>query len=979
MKNCFIPIFFISTVYNLIISSTTGAIIDLGGSDWIVTNGTSKTKATVPGQIHTDLLAAEIIDEPYNGFNVDTTRWIPLSQWMYSKTFEVSKDIMSNNVIQLYSLGLDTIGTLAINGENVLSFNNMFRHHRLNIKQYLKVGTNTIDVHFASKPLVANETFHQCKIETSEICPSHILGPAFDGFNQVSFIRTEPCSFAWDWGPAFSPVGIWRELYIDAYNYAVVRDVTVVTTPVETVREENSTSIDDDSHFISPLSFHPKATKQERKMIEKAFQPSVSAKNKTPWKATFTVFIDAGISSSISTIHNGPSSTKNTVIGMVKVTMHNGLIGTSSEITLMEGEEKKVIVEIVCNTCDLWYPNGYGKQSLYTATAEFINKGEKGIPNLEKRIYEKTTTGNRKLSNDGTFTMRFGFRTVQLMQPQLPGGRAFFFSVNDVPIVIKGSNWIPADSFESRLDTSRLKPLFIALKESHQNMIRNWGGGIYQRDAYYDLADEYGILIWHDAMFACAKYAVPPEFLDSTAKEIIDQIRRIQHHPSIAIWAGNNENEEDLNAGTEAYAKPYSDLYFRTVLQNISTIDTTRPMTGSSPSNGNETADAPFCVDHQSQFYGDTHCYLYTTDNWDVTLYWKPRFMSEFGLQSWPSARTMKKYVPKDQQFWQAEIMSNRNHHGDGQSQIEEQVERNYRAPRMKKNDYIGWKHWLYMSQVNQAYGYKKEVEHFRRLRTQCTEAIPGCTMGMMYWQTNDIWPGASWSAIDYNLNYKMVQYFTKKFYAPMLISPLYMDKSTFETWMVNDDLALQINDGKVIFKMYSFNQHGSHALGSWQTAFSSKKQSATKVFSSTYDEMLKNGNCKSETENNCFLVVEAYDNNDKLLSDNYLYLSKFQNLSTIPCVKGASTCTNIQTKNVRGIVDESNNVYAYAIDIEVDLPSPFTWLEMDVDGHFDDNGMLVVESKTIIFYPNNPSDVNVEIIKNGIDAWSLFDTSDGY
>ena len=135
----------------------------------------------------------------------------------------------------------------------------------------------------------------------------------------------------------------------------MVRDVTVVTTPVETVREENSTSIDDDSHFISPLSFHPKATKQERKMIEKAFQPSVSAKNKTPWKATFSVFIDAGISSSISTIHNGPSSTKNTVIGMVKVTMHNGLIGTSSEITLMEGEEKKVIVEIVCNTCDFKY------------------------------------------------------------------------------------------------------------------------------------------------------------------------------------------------------------------------------------------------------------------------------------------------------------------------------------------------------------------------------------------------------------------------------------------------------------------------------------------------------------------------------------------------------------------------------------------------------------------------------------------------
>lgn len=480
-------------------------------------------------------------------------------------------------------------------------------------------------------------------------------------------------------------------------------------------------------------------------------------------------------------------------------------------------------------------------------------------------------------------------------------------------------------------------------------------------------------------MFACADYAVPPEFLDSTASEIIDQVRRIQHHPSIAIWAGNNENEKDLNSKSAAYVKPYSDLYFRTVLQNISAIDKTRPMTGSSPSNGNETADAPFCVDHQSQFFGDTHCYLYTTDNWDVTLYWKPRFMSEFGLQSWPAAKTMKKYVPENQQYWQSDIMLNRNHHNNGQVEIEAQVSRNYRAPRKEKNDHVGWKFWLYMSQVNQAYGYKKEVEHFRRLRTQCTATVPGCTMGMMYWQTNDIWPGASWSAIDYDLNYKLVQYFTKKFYSPLLISPLYRKKDMFETWMINDDLVVNVDNGLVVFKMYSFNQHGSNVLGSWKTGLSIKKQSATKIFSSTYDEMLKNGNCESETEDNCFLVVEAFDNNNALISENYLYLSKFQNLSTIPCVQGAKTCTNIQVKNIRSIYNINKDVYAYAMDIEVDLPSPFTWLEMDVDGHFDDNGMLIVERKTVTFYPNNPTATTLKNIQDSVDAWCLFDTSDGY
>ena len=229
-----------------------------------------------------------------------------------------------------------------------------------------------------------------------------------------------------------------------------------------------------------------------------------------------------------------------------------------------------------------------------------------------------------------------------------------------VQIPVKGSNWIPADAFESRVSrdapgTTRLAPLFAALKSSHQNMIRNWGGGIYQRDSFYDLADEHGILIWEDLMWACAQYAAPPDFLLSSAKEVRDNVRRLQSHPSIAIWAGNNEDERDMKAYpsgwgvNDSYIAAYSALTFATALDNVSSLDTSRPLSGSSPSCGNETAEHPFSWDHQSQFYGDVHCYLYDSDSWDVTSYKRPRFMSEFGLQSWPSAITMASVFPKAQ------------------------------------------------------------------------------------------------------------------------------------------------------------------------------------------------------------------------------------------------------------------------------------------------------------------------------------------
>ena len=211
-----------------------------------------------------------------------------------------------------------------------------------------------------------------------------------------------------------------------------------------------------------------------------------------------------------------------------------------------------------------WWPNGFGEQNLQHITA----------------IFAPDDTGG-DADATSTLTVRTGFRKVELVQDPLPGGRSFYFRINGVPVPVKGSNWIPADAFESRVNRSTLEPLFFGLRDSYQNMIRNWGGGIYQSEAFYDLADENGIMIWEDMMFACADYAVPAPFLRSVAKEVVDQTRRLQRRPSIVLWAGNNENE-NKKPNDLVNVKAYSDLYFRTVLANVSALDSTRPMTGSS-------------------------------------------------------------------------------------------------------------------------------------------------------------------------------------------------------------------------------------------------------------------------------------------------------------------------------------------------------------------------------------------------------------
>lgn len=448
-----------------------------------------------------------------------------------------------------------------------------------------------------------------------------------------------------------------------------------------------------------------------------------------------------------------------------------------------------------------------------------------------------------------------------------------------------------------------------------------------------------------------------------------------------------------------ANIEAYSLLTFRTALANISAIDKTRPLSGSSPSDGNETAEHPYSWDHQSEFYGDVHCYLYDSDNWDFTSYKRPRFMSEFGLQSWPSAMTMSSVFPTPQWDYDSDLSTDRNHHADGQDQMLQQISMHFHLPKpCKASDnctvngiYTAWSQMLWMTQINQALGYKNEIEHFRRIRTECTEDIPGCNMGQMFWQTNDIWQGASWAAIDFTGRYKMVQYYANKFYSPFHAAAFGTAvHGKFSAYIINDwTRAGKHVDGVLKFTMHSW---ATGPVGSWNTPFNSLPATALEVYNSSWSDMLSAGNCSDATE--CFLILEAFNGTvetGEILSSNYLFLAPFTDVTTM-------VDPNIQVMDVEKMSapppDATSIEVPFKVTISSDGPAAFVWLETPLHGRWSDNGFLIpsAQQQDLIFYSDLTMNGNISAsnlhstLKNGRwlkpgegGVWSLTDTSQEY
>lgn len=429
----------------------------------------------------------------------------------------------------------------------------------------------------------------------------------------------------------------------------------------------------------------------------------------------------------------------------------------------------------------LWQPNGRGEANLY----DFEVKLSKDQKNIDVK------------------NIRIGLRTVELVQEKDEKGKSFYFKVNGQPLYIKGTNWIPGDSFSPRMTREKYQKLIKDTKDANMNMIRIWGGGIYEDDEFYKACDENGILVWQDFMFAGSFYPADEAFLSNVKEEVKDQVTRLQNHPSIALWCGNNEIDEAIvNWGYQKqfkyskndslqvwkdYKKLFHDIIPRALAENLKSDKNI--YWPSSPSIG--------WGHKESLTEGDSHYWGVWWGEQPFEIYNEKvgRFMSEYGFQGTPTLETTKSMFSGTPDLnLQNPTIKAHEKHARGWDIINEYMKRDYKVP----TDFVQYN---YVSQLLQARGMQIAIEAHRRAKPY--------NMGTLYWQLNDCWPVVSWSSIDYLGNWKAFHYQAKRSFEPVLVSVAETEKN-YDVYLISDllkelkaDIKLELIDfkGKTLWK----------------------------------------------------------------------------------------------------------------------------------------------------------------------------------
>jgi beta-mannosidase len=416
----------------------------------------------------------------------------------------------------------------------------------------------------------------------------------------------------------------------------------------------------------------------------------------------------------------------------------------------------------------LWWPHTHGEPALHTATLE-LRRGE--------AILDQAS-------------VRTGLRLIEVVQaPDAEGpGKGFAVHVNGVPVFCKGADWIPVDSFIGAAPPERYRRLVEMARDAHMNMLRVWGGGVYEHDAFYDACDEMGVMVWQDFMFSCAAYPDDdPDFRHAVEVEADAVLRRLRNRPSIALWCGNNENDwiDDMQHPADPGAPFYGRRIYHEILPAAcARLDPTRLYWPSSPYGGN---------DHNSELEGDRH-------NWQV---WagmslprrfgqqlpggttpesvsfrhyardRCRFCSEFGIHGSPILSTLSRHIPEGDLQYNSEQFLYRIKDFDTERK-DRMMAAHSGLPR-DLDDYV------IRSMLTQAEGLRFGIEHYRRNMPHC--------MGALFWQLHDCWPGISWSVIDYYLNPKAAYHYVRRAMAPVILSPE-VAEGDLRVWGVNDTAA---------------------------------------------------------------------------------------------------------------------------------------------------------------------------------------------
>jgi beta-mannosidase len=380
----------------------------------------------------------------------------------------------------------------------------------------------------------------------------------------------------------------------------------------------------------------------------------------------------------------------------------------------------------------LWWPAGQGPQNLY----ELRVSGSIDARPADGRLA-------------GSAPLKLGLRRVELRREKDEEGESFVICVNGRPLFCKGADWIPADTFLPRVTAERYEDLVRKAAGANMNMLRVWGGGIYEAEEFYDACDRLGVMVWQDFMFACAGYPDNlPWFMDSVRREAEQNVRRLRNHPSLVLWCGNNENHSGMHDWNVEPGEPWGERIYDALLPEVCKgLDPDRPYWPGSPYGGAE----PNAVGS-----GDQHCWAVWHGGRPASFYrtYNGRFVSEFGMQAPPALETIRRYIPSTGRQMQSRVMAHHNKCHEGAERLYRYLASYFRVP-------SDFEDCVYLMQLVQGEVIKTGVEYWR--------SRAGRTAGALFWQLNDCWPGTSWSCIDGDHRPKALHYYARRFFAPVL------------------------------------------------------------------------------------------------------------------------------------------------------------------------------------------------------------------
>ncbi|MEJ2634015.1 MAG: glycoside hydrolase family 2 protein [Calditrichia bacterium] len=609
--------------------------------------------AEVPGTVHTDLLRAKLIPDPFYGANETALQWIHELDWIYETVFDFPDEFSYDSPVELVFEGLDTIAEIFLNGKLIGRCDNMFRTWHFAVQEVLKKSGNQLRIKFISPT-----AFGRQQEEKYGRLPVALQSGRV-------YLRKAQYSFGWDWGPSFPTMGIWRPVYLRQPERLRIENVRFHTA-----------SLSEDSAAV---------------MVQVECAGSVAEKDR--------LFIK----------------------------LHDGKHEIHRESDLQVSTSIEQIFDIP--DPELWWPNGEGEPHLYRLRVELRDENHNLLDEWEKQVGIRT----------------IALQTVEREKP------VFRFIINGKPIFMKGANWIPADSFLPRITPEKYNSLLKAAKVANMNMIRLWGGGIYENDLFYETCDELGLLVWQDFMFACAAYPEHEEFLENVREEIRQNTQRLQYHPCIALWCGNNENEwiwyqEQKRPVDEM---PGFAIYHQHIPEILKRLDPLRPYWPSSPFGKDDDPGSPDSGNrHQWNLWSKWVDYAEVKED-------RSLFVTEFGFQGPANRQTLEKAVPENACSPQSALFEFHNKQAEGNERLFR-----YLAGHLPVS--AAWEDFIYLTQLNQAMALKTCLEHWRGF---CPN-----TWGALVWQLNDCWPVTSWSLIDSELSPKISYFFVKSAFSDPFI-----------------------------------------------------------------------------------------------------------------------------------------------------------------------------------------------------------------